>query len=241
MPWLQPWAWNVISGSLFFLSMIVLMLTFYYRQNRFFMQMSSAGLLDNTPKSVEDASQEQENKTPEPTSPLARPIGNRESVRRLEEVVGNGNAIKLLWEFTEHQLLIAVVEKVPALSYFHSFVREQRIEPLRKAAQRWATLASNETANPEQAHEAFFEMYCAWQELRTLVDAYRQLLGLEELGCIPGFRDWHLASADFLNRLSESFARSDLRSLQKRIGDWHTGQPAVGFQLTPGQAIEDLL
>jgi hypothetical protein len=161
------------------------------------------------------------------------PAGDRESVLRLQEVVGDGRAIRLLWEFAERSLLPEVAEKNPAGTYLGSFIKDDVIVPLREAAREWESISSDATLDPIEAQRAFFGMYKAWQELRTAIEECRQILDTRELGHLKGFVELYLGSAKFLESLRTVLARDDLHSLKVWIRDWHDDNPAVEFQLTP--------
>lgn len=170
--------------------------------------------------------------SPAPADYIQQP-GSREPVLRLQEVVQNGRAVRLLWEFVEVSLLPAVNAANTAGSYLGLFIKEDVVGPLKRTAEEWRTASSDTEGDPVEAQQAFLNMYKAWHDLRWAVDRCRQILNVPELGHLEGFVDWYLESVDFRERLQGVLSRDDLYGLKQSIRSYHDDNPAVAFVVTP--------
>ena len=170
----------------------------------------------------------------------ARPPGSRETVLRLQEVVGHGRAIKLLWEFVEASLLPALTPEPSSLPrekkasfYMAEAIKREVVKPCREAAARWTAASGDEDLDTEAALRAFFEMYKTWQELRSAVEQCRLVLDVAELGHLPGFGDFVMESMAFSERLGTALARDDLYGLRRAIFDHDDENPPAELRFTP--------
>lgn len=160
-------------------------------------------------------------------------LGSREAIQRLQEVVGEGRAIRLLADFVEQALLPAIAAKDAAGAYLEMFIVPQHVKPLRDAAEEWRMASRDHDVSPEDAQRAFLAMYKAWHGLRGVVDKCRQILGVEELGHINGFKDWYVESWQFTEELAGILSRDDLYFLKQGIENYHDDHAPVTFRLTP--------
>lgn len=163
---------------------------------------------------------------------------SREAVRRLQEVMeGAGNrAVSLGIEFADTVLLPALLDTeddqldTRATYHLNEYFRKHVITPCRAAFHTWQ---EESRASSVEAQEVFFGMYKSYQELRTMMERCRLIMGVDELGHLEAFPDWFTDDKAFREALREKLGRDDLSGLRKAIHQHKNSYRPVTFTLTP--------